>query len=92
LIFEYWMKAMPKNSSIAIGDHFANFIEQQIAKGRYGSATDVVAAGLRLLEERETRLEALRSALIEGERSGAPTPFDIEEFLDEMRSGRAAQR
>jgi antitoxin ParD1/3/4 len=83
---------MPKRNSVAVGDHFADFIERQIAQGRYDSATDVVAAGLRLLEERETRLEALRSALIEGERSGAPTPFDIEEFLDEMRSDRAAQR
>ena len=83
---------MPENNSVAIGDHFADFIERQIARGRYGSATDVVAAGLRLLEEHEARLEALRSALIEGERSGAPTPFDIEEFLDEMRSDRAAQR
>jgi antitoxin ParD1/3/4 len=52
----------------------------------------VVTAGLRLLEEHETKLEALRAALIEGEQSGAATPFDIEEFLDEMRSNRASQR
>ena len=83
---------MPKNSSVAIGDHFADFIERQIAQGRYGSATDVVTAGLRLLEERETKLEALRAALIEGEQSGSSTPFDIEEFLNEMRSDRAARR
>ena len=83
---------MPKNSSVAIGDHFADFIERQIAQGRYGSATDVVTAGLRLLEEHEIRLEALRTALIEGEQNGVSTPFDIEEFLDEMRSNRASQR
>ena len=86
------MMPMPKNHSVAIGDHFADFIERQIAKGRYDSATDVVAAGLRLLEEHETRLEALRAALIEGERSGPATPFDIEEFLGDMRSNRAASR
>ena len=83
---------MPKNSSVAIGEHFADFIERQVAQGRYSSATDVVTAGLRLLEERETKLEALRTALIEGEQSGIATPFDIEEFLEEMHSSRAAQR
>ena len=83
---------MPKSNSVVIGDHFAEFIARQIALGRYGSASDVVSAGLRLLEEHETRLEALRAALVEGERSGPPTPFDLEEFLDEMRSNRAASR
>ena len=80
---------MSKNSSVAIGDYFADFIERQIAQGRYGSATDVVAAGLRLLEERETRLEALRAALIEGEQSGPSTPFDIDEFLERNAERRA---
>jgi len=56
---------MPKNTSVIIGDHFAEFIESQVSQGRYGSASDVVRAGLRLLEEREMKVEALRAALIE---------------------------
>ena len=80
---------MSKNSSVAIGDYFADFIERQIAQGRYGSATDVVTAGLRLLEERETRLEALRAALIEGEQSGLSTPFDFDDFVKRKRQQRA---
>jgi len=51
-------------------EHFNGFIEAQVSAGRYSSASDVVRAGLRLLEEQEVRLAALRSALVEGEGSG----------------------
>jgi antitoxin ParD1/3/4 len=76
---------MAKNTSIIIGDHFGEFIERQVSEGRYASASDVVRAGLRLLEEREIRIEALRAALIEGEQSGASTPFDVEELISRKR-------
>jgi antitoxin ParD1/3/4 len=82
---------MAKNTSVVIGDHFAEFIERQISDGRYGSASDVVRAGLRLLEEREMRVEALRAALVEGEQSGASTPFDFDDFLDRKRKTRKAR-
>jgi antitoxin ParD1/3/4 len=61
---------MSKNTSFSIGDHSVGFIETQLSGGRYGSASDVVRAGLRLLEEQEAKLAMLRSALIEGEDSG----------------------
>jgi antitoxin ParD1/3/4 len=48
-----------------------------------------VRAGLRLLEERETKLEALRAALIEGETSRDATPFDLEAFIAKKRAGDA---
>jgi antitoxin ParD1/3/4 len=76
---------MAKNTSVIIGDHFAEFIERQVREGRYGSASDVVRAGLRLLEEREMKVEALRAALVEGEQSGPSTPFDFDEFIDHKR-------
>jgi len=72
---------MARNTSISLGDHFADFVDRQVAGGRYGSASDVVRAGLRLLEEHEARLGALRVALIEGEESGPAEAFDIESFL-----------
>jgi len=61
---------MQKNTSVTLGNNFEQFIAQQIAQGRYGSASEVVRAGLRVLEERETHLEALRRALKDGEKSG----------------------
>ena len=76
---------MAKNTSVIIGNHFAEFIERQVSEGRYGSASDVVRAGLRLLEEREMKVEALRAALIEGEQSGPSTPFDFDEFIERKR-------
>ncbi len=82
---------MVKNTSIALGEHFQNFIGERVAKGRYGSASEVVRAGLRLLEEHETRLEALRAALIEGEESGPPTTFDSDAFLKDMRERHAPE-
>ncbi|MES1156865.1 MAG: type II toxin-antitoxin system ParD family antitoxin [Alphaproteobacteria bacterium] len=77
---------MSKNTSFSLGDYFTTFIEGQVASGRYQTASDVVRAALRLLEEQEAKMERLRAALIEGEESGPPEPFDIDEFLAEVRS------
>jgi antitoxin ParD1/3/4 len=76
---------MNKNSDVNLGDHFISFIEAQVTQGRYDSATDVVLAALRLLEENEIKLAALRAALIEGETSGQSTPFDFDAFIARKR-------
>jgi len=81
---------MSKNTSFSIGDHFSAFVEAQVGHGRYGSASDVVRAGLRLLEERETKLAALRAALIEGEQSGAASEFDLEAFVARKQSTKTS--
>jgi antitoxin ParD1/3/4 len=73
---------MKRNTSVSLGDHFSEFVDESIRSGRYASASDVVRAGLRLLEERETRLEQVRVALIEGEASGAARDFDFDAFLE----------
>jgi antitoxin ParD1/3/4 len=58
---------MPRNTSVTLGKHFDGFIESKIKEGRYGSTSEAVRAGLRLLEERETKLDRLKSVLAKGE-------------------------
>lgn len=76
-----------RNTSVSLGQHFTSFIDSQVQGGRYGSASDVVRAGLRLLEEHETRVKALQDALNVGLASGEPRPFDFEAFKSRKRAG-----
>ncbi|WP_416877634.1 type II toxin-antitoxin system ParD family antitoxin [Litorimonas sp.] len=73
---------MAHNTSISLGDHFSSFIGTQIGAGRYNSASDVIRAGLRLLEEHEAKVQALQEALIAGEKSGKAAPFDFDKFIE----------
>lgn len=76
---------MSKTTSFSLGDHFRAFIEAQVSQGRYRDARDVVRAALRLLDEQEIKLEALRGALVEGESSGPSAPLDFEAFIKRKR-------
>ena len=69
-----------RNTSVSLGQHFTDFIDSQVQGGRYGSASDVIRAGLRLLEEHESKVKALQDALNAGLQSGEPRPFDFEAF------------
>jgi antitoxin ParD1/3/4 len=60
--------------SVSLDDHLADFIATQLAQGHYGSASDVVRAGLRSLEEHEARLQSLRHKLIDGDPVGPHLP------------------
>ena len=75
-----------KNTSFSIGEHFMGFVDAQVQEGRYRNASDVIRAALRLLEEREAKLAALRAALVEGEESGTSTRFDFEAFIERKRN------
>jgi antitoxin ParD1/3/4 len=72
---------MARNTSFSLGDHFSDFVDRQVERGRYGSASEVLRAGLRLLEDHDAKLDALRAALIAGENSGPSTPFDFDAFI-----------
>ena len=76
---------MAKNTSISLGDHFESFISRQIESGRYGSASEVIRASLRLLEEREGKIGALRQALIDGERSGDAGELNMRNIKSKAR-------
>lgn len=74
---------MAKHTSVTLGDHFEQFICGQIEQGRFKNASEVVRAGMRLLEEHEAKVEALRRALIAGEESGEDTLLDMREVIRE---------
>jgi len=74
---------MAKNTSITLGVHFDEFISERVKNGRYGSASEVVRAGFRLLETNETKLEALRAMLAEGEKSGF-ADYSYEKMIKEL--------
>ena len=74
---------MPKNTSVTLGDRFDGFIAQQISEGRYASASEVIRAGLRMLEDHEQKLATLRRLLEEGEQSGT-ADYDYETFMNEL--------
>ena len=83
---------MAKNTSVILGSHFEVFVGAQVGSGKYGSASEVVRAGLRLLEEREAAITALQYALVEGEESGLSdrTPDDIINTVIEKRRRNGA--
>ena len=58
---------MSKNTSVSLGDHFESFVDERVKAGRYASVSDAVRAGLRLLEQEETKLDMLRQTLANGE-------------------------
>ena len=74
---------MPKNTSMTLGDHFDGFIAQQIADGRYASASEVIRAGLRMLEINEQKLITLRRMLEDGENSGV-AQYSYDSFMQEL--------
>jgi antitoxin ParD1/3/4 len=76
---------MAKNTSVELGDEIAGFVSEQVDAGRYGSASEVIRAGLRLLQDQETKMAALRCALIEGEKSGKAVSFDIDRFISDQK-------
>jgi len=75
-------------TSVALSPHFETFIRQQVDSGRFNNVSEVVRAGLRLLEEREAeqaaKLQALREAIAVGLASGPD--LSEEEVFDELEA------
>lgn len=81
---------MPRNTSVTLGEHFSSFIDDKIQEGRFESTSEAVRAGLRLLEEDETKLEAIRNRLAEGQAQLDRGEFvDGEQFIKELIAKRA---
>jgi antitoxin ParD1/3/4 len=58
---------MGRNTSVSLGNHFTNFVDERVMAGRYASVSEAVRAGMRLLEQEETKLDLLRKTLATGE-------------------------
>lgn len=76
---------MAKNTSIILGDHFDDFIKDELKSGRYSSVSEIIRSGLRLLEIEKEKIVAINNALVVGEKSGKPKKFDNEKFKARMR-------
>jgi antitoxin ParD1/3/4 len=76
-----------KNTSISLGDHFDQFVSSQVSAGRYKNVSEVIRAGLRLLEDEESKTIALRSAIREGIDSGIAHDFDPQKHLQYLKYG-----
>ena len=75
---------MPKNTSITLGEYFEQIIQNSIKSGRYASVSEVVRAGLRLVDEEEKKIRLLRAAIEAGEKSGYVKNFDPIQHLAEL--------
>ena len=76
---------MNRNASISLGNYFDSFIQNRISAGRYKNASEIVWAGLRLLEE-EDKIIALREAIKEGIDSGIAKDFNPKSHLEKLKA------
>lgn len=79
---------MGRNTSISLGDHFEDFVDDKIAAGRFKNASEVIRAGLRLLEEEEIKIQQLKSAITDGIESGIARKFDPNKHLDKLKAAK----
>ena len=79
---------MSKNTSISLGDYFDQFVSSQVSAGRYKNVSEVIRAGLRLLENEENKVVALRNAIQEGIDSGIAHDFDPKKNREQLKAKR----
>jgi antitoxin ParD1/3/4 len=79
---------MRRNTSVSLGEYFEDFVENRIAEGRYKNASEVIRAGLRLLEEEESKIAALRTAIQDGVNSGITENFNPRKHLENLKAGK----
>ena len=74
--------------NVSIGERWEGFVERAVKSGRYGSASEVVREGLRLVEEREAKLQALRETLSASIAQGG---HNTEDDLDRALAAKEAE-
>lgn len=77
---------MGRNTSVSLGNYFESFVDNTVSEGRFKNASEVIRAGLRLLEEEENKIIALRKVINEGIESGFIENFDPEKHLESLKA------
>ncbi len=77
---------MGRNTSVSLGNYFENFVDNSVSEGRFKNASEVIRAGLRLLEEEENKIIALKKAINEGIESGIAENFNPEQHLESLKA------
>ena len=77
---------MGRNTSVSLGNHFEEFVDSKVAQGRYKNASEVIRAGLRLLEEEEHKVQILKDAIREGIESGIAKDFNPKNHLESLKA------
>jgi antitoxin ParD1/3/4 len=75
-----------KNTSVSLGNYFEQFVSSQVSEGRYKNVSEVIRAGLRLLENEESKAIALRNAIQEGLNSPRVENFGFDENLKRLKA------
>jgi antitoxin ParD1/3/4 len=77
---------MGRNTSVSLGNYFESFVDNSVTQGRFKNASEVIRAGLRLLEEEENKIIVLRNAINEGIESGIAENFDPKRHLESLKA------
>ncbi len=79
---------MGRNTSVSLGNYFEEFVDNSVSQGRYKNASEVIRAGLRLLEEEENKIQILKNAIHEGIESGIAKNFDAKKHLAALKADK----
>ena len=77
---------MGRNTSVSLGSYFEEFVDTKVSQGRYKNASEVIRAGLRLLEEEEDKILLLKNSIQEGIDSGIAEDFDAKKHLETLKA------
>ena len=77
---------MGRNTSVSLGNYFESFVDNRVSEGRFKNASEVIRAGLRLLESEENKVIILKNAIKEGIESGIAENFDPKKHLESLKA------
>ena len=77
---------MGRNTSVSLGNYFESFVDNRVSEGRFKNASEVIRAGLRLLESEENKVIILKNAIIEGIESGIAENFNPKKHLESLKA------